>query len=100
MTEKQFKDHYVATFLASYMASRYDSDCMNGHPYNHQPVEDAVFLANKAWEQYYDPWDIGIETYRKGLGVSDLLLAVEAKDHDEAYEGYMHALSLDNKGIK
>jgi hypothetical protein len=28
---------------------------MNGHPnepYNNQPIEDAMFLADKAWEQY------------------------------------------------
>lgn len=54
MDEKQFKALYVTQFLASYMASRYDDDCMNGHPnkpYDHQPIEDAVFLANCAWEQ-------------------------------------------------
>jgi len=54
MDEKQFKDHYVATFLASYMASRYDEDCMNGHPgkpYDHQPISDAIFLAQCAWDQ-------------------------------------------------
>lgn len=54
MDEKQFKTSYVAQFLASYMASRYDEDCMNGHvgkPYENQPITDAVFLANCAWEQ-------------------------------------------------
>jgi hypothetical protein len=54
MNEKEFKSHYIATFLAAYMASRYDNDCMTGHlgePYNNQPVEDAIFLAQKAWEQ-------------------------------------------------
>lgn len=53
-TEKEFKSNYIATFLASYMASNYDRDCQNGHPnepYNHQPVEDAKFLASMAWEQ-------------------------------------------------
>ena len=52
MTKEHFIDHYVATFLASYMAGRYDDDCMNGHPnepYNHQPVEDAFFCAGCAW---------------------------------------------------
>lgn len=55
--EKKFKDNYVCTFLASYMASNYDFYCQNGHPnepYNSQPVDDAVFLADKAWEQYQD----------------------------------------------
>lgn len=54
MTEQEFKDHYVATFLATYMATRYDDDCMNCHPnepYNHQPVDDAIFLAKCAWKQ-------------------------------------------------
>lgn len=54
MTEEQFKATYVAQFLASYMAGRYDQDCQMGHPnrpYDHQPVEDAVFLAKCAWTQ-------------------------------------------------
>lgn len=57
MNEKKFKDRYVLTFLASYMASRYDFDCQHGHelePYDNQPVEDAIFLADKAWEQYQE----------------------------------------------
>jgi len=35
------------------MAGRYERDCADGHlgmPYNTQPVEDASFLANAAWE--------------------------------------------------
>ena len=54
MNEAQFKATYITQFLSSYMASRYDRDCLNGHPnqpYNHQPIEDASFLADKAWEQ-------------------------------------------------
>jgi len=54
LNEVEFKSTYIATFCATYMANRYDDDCMNGHPnkpYNHQPIEDASFLANKAWEQ-------------------------------------------------
>ena len=57
MTKEQFVDHYVATFLASYMAVRYDDDCMNGHPnepYNHQPVEDAIICAECAWAKLYE----------------------------------------------
>lgn len=57
MDESTFKAAYIAQFLASYMASRYDSDCMDGHqgkPYDHQPVEDAVFLADCAWQQIED----------------------------------------------
>lgn len=54
MNEQQFKAAYITNFLSSYMAGRYDDDCMNGHPnqpYNHQPIEDAKFLADKAWKQ-------------------------------------------------
>lgn len=54
MNEDQFKAAYIAQFLACYMAGRYDRDCQEGHvgqPYNHQPIEDASFLADKAWEQ-------------------------------------------------
>lgn len=54
MNEQQFKAAYIAQFLASYMASRYDQDCQLGHlgaPYDNQPVEDAFFLAECAWTQ-------------------------------------------------
>jgi hypothetical protein len=54
MNEQQFKASYITQFLASYMASTYDFDCQNGHPgepYNHQPIEDASFLADCAWNQ-------------------------------------------------
>lgn len=54
MTEADFKAMYVTQFLATYMATRYDQDCLEGHvgkPCNHQPVSDAVFLANCAWDQ-------------------------------------------------
>ncbi len=54
MNEAQFKAAYITQFLASHMAGRYDSDCMNGHPgkpYENQPIEDAEFLADQAWKQ-------------------------------------------------
>lgn len=54
MTESEFKTSYIAQFLATYMAQRYDRDCSEGHvgkPYAHQPVEDAAFCADHAWEQ-------------------------------------------------
>jgi len=54
MNEEQFIQTYIATFLASYMAQRYERDCAAGHPgepYNHQPIEDARHLAKCAWKQ-------------------------------------------------
>ena len=52
--EMSFKTAYMANFLATYMAINYDNDCAEGHATNrqdHQPVEDASYLANLAWEQ-------------------------------------------------
>jgi len=57
LDEKIFKSNYISTFLAANMANRYDDDCQNGHkgePYNHQPIEDAVFLADCAWKTYLE----------------------------------------------
>ena len=54
LSEVDFKVTYIATFLATYMAVNYERDCMNGHkgkPYENQPVEDANFNANCAWER-------------------------------------------------
>lgn len=54
MNKEQFIQTYAANFLASYMASRYERDCAEGHPgepYNHQPIEDAYHLAECAWRQ-------------------------------------------------
>jgi len=57
LSETTFKSTYIATFLASYMAGRYDTDCMNGTHGSRQPVEDANFLANEAWQEILD--DLG-----------------------------------------
>lgn len=57
MNREQFIAAYMANFLASYMALRYEDDCLRGHegePYNHQPVEDARHLAECAWQQMQD----------------------------------------------
>lgn len=55
MTEQEFKRQFVANFLSSYAAVNYDKNCMNGwpEPATVHPVEDAVFLANEAWYQYF-----------------------------------------------
>jgi hypothetical protein len=48
--KERFRTTYVAYFLASYMASRYDYDCVNGNPLKvGQPIEDAFILADEAW---------------------------------------------------
>lgn len=57
LNEKEFKANYIATFLASYMASRYERDCAEGHrgnPAQNQPVDDANYLANEAWKCILD----------------------------------------------
>lgn len=92
MNKKQFISQYICTFLATYMAGRYDDDCMNGHPnepYNHQPVEDARFLAEKAWEQTYDPYQIGRDLFKNGKGISAIASSVDSDgDLDECLRGY------------
>jgi hypothetical protein len=55
LNEQTFKSTYVANFLASYMALTYEDNCQNGHegnPHHHQPLEDAIHLADCAWESY------------------------------------------------
>jgi len=91
MNKKQFIDQYVCTFLASYMAGNYERDCASGHqnnPYDHQPVDDATFCAERAWKQYYDPYDIGRKLFDDGMGLSDVLDAVDKEDWDECRRGY------------
>lgn len=54
LDEMIFKTTYMANFLATYMAINYDNDCMDGHERNrhdNQPVDDASYCANLAWEQ-------------------------------------------------
>lgn len=50
MDKQTFITQYIASFLASYAAFRYDHNCSYGKK-NHHPVEDAKFLAEEAWEQ-------------------------------------------------
>ena len=54
MNEQEFKDHYVATFLATYAAMHYDNACAMGQHdrlEKHLALEDAKHLADRAWEQ-------------------------------------------------
>jgi hypothetical protein len=50
MDKDTFTSHYIVTFLASYAAETYDFNALHGLKAQH-PVEDAIFLANKAWEE-------------------------------------------------
>jgi hypothetical protein len=51
MVREQFIATYVATFLASYSAVHYIENCQRGWKNADQPVEDAHFLAEQAWDE-------------------------------------------------
>lgn len=50
--EAEFKRQYVATFLATWTAMRYEEYCTNGRhdELADPPAEEAVYLAGQAWE--------------------------------------------------
>ena len=54
MDKQTFVNNYISTFLATWTANHYEEYIMNnkhgdlGKP----PVEDAMFLANEAWDKY------------------------------------------------
>ncbi len=55
MTEAQFKAHYIVIFVATLTAKEYDDCCSRGEHdklSEHHMMEDAIFLADKAWEKY------------------------------------------------
>lgn len=60
MTEQEFKDQFVCTFLSGWASVNYDFLCMNGKQYqlSHPPVEDAIFLAKESWREYQEKKDI------------------------------------------
>lgn len=53
MTEQAFKDQFKVTFLATWAATNYNDYCMNNmqEQLSHPPVEDAIFLADEAWQK-------------------------------------------------
>jgi hypothetical protein len=54
MDEKEiFISAYAAAFMGANMGQQYDHMCMTGEHWrtDKQPVEDAVYIANKAWNQ-------------------------------------------------
>lgn len=54
MTEKEFKEHFVTTFLATYCANGYERACATGQvkPLYNPPIEDAVDMADCIWIDY------------------------------------------------
>jgi len=56
MTEQEFKQAFIISFLATWTANEYNDACVNDrHEKLHNPpVEDAIFLADKAWEKYFE----------------------------------------------
>lgn len=56
LTQQQFIDQFIVHFLATWCANEYDDACMNGEHerLNKPPVEDAKFLAEKAWKHYQE----------------------------------------------
>lgn len=54
LDEATFKTQYIASFLAAWTAGIYNDACMRSQHdrFDNQPVEDAEFLARKAWDQY------------------------------------------------
>ena len=54
MTRDQFITNYVLVFCAMRSATEYNNACMRGQQerLDRQPVEDAEYLAERAWDQY------------------------------------------------
>jgi hypothetical protein len=51
--KEQFINAYMAAFMGAAGGAGYDMNCMLGkHDWvDHQPVEDALYCAEQAWEQ-------------------------------------------------
>jgi len=56
LKEKKFKEQFKVTFLATWAATNFNDYCMNGmqESLENPPVEDAIYLADKAWEKLND----------------------------------------------
>jgi hypothetical protein len=52
--ETTFKQQFINTFIASWVAENYDDACLYGEHerIEHPPVEDAKTLANDAWKEW------------------------------------------------
>lgn len=53
MNESQFKELFIATFIANWCASNYENHCMldKQRELENPPVDDAKYLAGIAWEK-------------------------------------------------
>jgi len=53
MEEQKFKQDFIACFLASWCANKYEDCCMRGEQsvLGNPPVEDAEDMADAAWEK-------------------------------------------------
>ena len=49
-----FKQQFITSFIAAQTSSNYDEACYSGQHerLEHFPIEDAQFLAEKAWEKW------------------------------------------------
>lgn len=56
MSEEEFKNMFIATFLASWCAKNYEQFCMESRQesLSNPPAEDAIFLADEAWIKLED----------------------------------------------
>lgn len=54
INEQEFKNHFIITFLAAWCAENYADACAfrQHERLSHPPVEDAISLADSAWDHY------------------------------------------------
>lgn len=55
MNKAQFINAYVVNFMATYTATHHAENCLHDRHYeikSHSCVEEAIFLANYAWQAY------------------------------------------------
>ena len=66
LIEKQFKIQFIASYCAVWIGRHEDEACFRGdhEKLHHPPIEDAVFLAEKSWEEFLE---LGYKDYKKGL---------------------------------
>lgn len=50
--ESDFKEQFAIHFLAAVTADRYKDPYVSNQTTERPPVEDAIYLAEKAWEEW------------------------------------------------